>query len=53
MEEVWSWLEGLVPRENTGESKLVLADFGKGPRHGYGESRSTVVFVRKMALSDG
>ena len=43
LEEVWSWLEGLVPRENAGESWLVraanLAILGIEPQYGCGAPR--------------
>ena len=39
LEKVWSWLEGLVPRENAGESWLVRAGLRNEPRLVYGVPR--------------
>ena len=53
MEEVWSWFEGLVSRENAGEVDLVrvgfLADLGNELRHGCGAPRP-MVFDREGRL---
>ena len=57
LEKVWNWFEGLVPRENAGESWLVragfLADLRNEPRPVYGVPRPVLALKVKMALSGG